>query len=169
MRRSAVALSAALTVLAFTKTWAQSAAISRTTLSIAAGASFFDLSGTGAAPMVAVRGGLPLGSLFALDGGVVAAWPAQQFKAFNTLLIPEVGMELHLPTRVAPYLGADVGRAMNFRRGLADAHDISYSAALGTRVWITERRGLVGEFRLRGLGQRFTGSEAEFTLGMVWR
>ena len=169
MRWSAVSLSAALTVIAFATTPAQSTAASRASLSLGAGTALFDLSGTGWAPMVAMRGALPLGSFFAVDGGVVAAWPAQQFMSFNTLLVPEVGMEFHLPTRVAAYLGADVGRALNFRRDLADAQDISYSGAFGTRFWMTERRGLVAEFRLRGIGQRFTGAEAEYTLGMVWR
>jgi hypothetical protein len=169
MRRLATAVSAVLTVCSFTPISAQSLAGSGSSLSLGAGASFFDHSGAGAAPMVAIRGDLPLGRFFALDGGFVAAWPVEQFKALNTMLIPEVGAELHLPTRVAPYVATDVGRALAFRRSLADGNDMSYSAALGTRVWITGRRGLVAEYRLRGIGERFAGSESEFTLGMVWR
>jgi len=169
MRRLAVAVSVALTLCATTTSSAQSTTGSRSSLSLAAGASFFDLYGTGVAPMAAVRSDLPLGSLFALDGGFVAAWPVEQFKSLHTMLIPEVGMELHLPARVAPYLAADIGRAFAFRRSLLDGSDISYSAGLGTRVWMSERRGLVAEYRLRGMGQRFTGAEGELTLGMVWR
>ncbi|PYP63430.1 MAG: hypothetical protein DMD26_14575 [Gemmatimonadetes bacterium] len=48
-------------------------------------------------------------------------------------------------------------------------NDVSYSAALGARVWLREHTGMRAEFRLRGVGEGFTGSAAEVTLGVAWR
>lgn len=47
--------------------------------------------------------------------------------------------------------------------------DPTFSVSAGTDVSLTERVGLIGELRLRGIERRFTGSTAEGSLGMAWR
>lgn len=60
---------------------------------------------------------------------------------------------------------------MDFRQEIhgGTETDITFSAAGGLRAWITERLGARAELRLRGVGRRFTGSAAEWTLGAAWR
>jgi hypothetical protein len=43
------------------------------------------------------------------------------------------------------------------------------SAATGVRTWRSDNFGLRGELRVRGIGRGFSGSAAEWTLGMAWR
>jgi hypothetical protein len=63
---------------------AQSLATSSPAISVSAGASQFDLSGTGTAPMVAIRADFPLGRFVLIEGGVGLASPDQQFGARTT-------------------------------------------------------------------------------------
>ena len=171
MHRLTVTLSTAFIILASANASAQSALASRPSVSLSAGAFFFDLSGTGVAPMAVVRGDLPLNRFIAFDGGLIGALPTQDFLERTTLLAPEIGMQLQVPRRFAPYLSADIGRIFAIRGSSLGGtrNDVSYSAALGTRVWLREHTGVRAEFRLRGVGEGFTGSAAEVTLGVAWR
>ena len=121
--------------------------------------------------MAVVRGDLPLNRFIAFDGGLIGALPTQDFLERTTLLAPEIGMQLQVPRRFAPYLSADIGRIFAIRGSSLGGtrNDVSYSAALGTRVWLREHTGVRAEFRLRGVGEGFTGSAAEVTLGVAWR
>src|SRR5205085_9267955 len=165
MNRLTVTLSTAFIILASVNASAQSALASRPTVSLSAGAFFFDLSGTGVAPMAVVRGDLPLNRFIAFDGGLIGALPTQDFLERTTLLAPEIGMQLQVPRRFAPYLSADIGRIFAIRGSSLGGtrNDVSYSAALGARVWLREHTGMRAEFRLRGVGEGFTGSAAEVT------
>jgi hypothetical protein len=167
MKRVAMSLSMAFASFAVATASAQSST-PHASRSLAAGLSFFDLYGTGVAPMAAARLDIPINRFFAFDGGVIGALPAEQFGMKSALLVPELGFQLQLPTRISPYIGADVGSAIPFRK-YGISHELSVSTALGTRAWLNERTGVLAEFRLRGMGQRFTGSAGELTLGMAWR
>ena len=101
----------------------------------------------------------------------VAARPEQQFGATSTLVIPEIGVQLQLPRRLAPYLGVGVGSALDFR-GRANGgtrRDLTTSGAVGVRGWLSDRLALRGELRVRGVGTGFEGSAAEWTAGASWR
>ena len=109
-----------------------------------------------------------------MEGGVTAARPDQQFGARTTFLAPEAQLQRQLPVaggRVAPYLGAGAGAALDLRRGRfgGTRADLTVSGAGGLRAWLSEQVGLRAELRVRGMGRRFTGSAAEWTLGASWR
>src|SRR2546430_15050894 len=100
------------------------------------GAFFCDLSGTGVVPMAVDRGELPLNRFIAFDGGLIGALPTQDFLERTTLLAPEIGMQLQVPRRFAPYLSADIGRIFGIRGSSLGGtrKDSSQSAALRARV-----------------------------------
>lgn len=150
---------------------AQAVAPSRA-FSISAGASQFDLSGTGTAPMGAIRADLPLASFLLVEAGVGVARPEQQFGERTTLVIPEAQVQFQLPIGpVLPYVGVGGGLAMDFRPDDAGGTqtEVTGSAAGGLRWWITPRAGARAELRVRGIGDNFSGSTAEWTAGLMWR
>jgi hypothetical protein len=150
---------------------AQAGASTRPSIAVGAGVSQFDLSGTGTAPVFTARVDYPLGRVLLAEGGVAVARPDQQFGDTTTFVVPEVGVQIQLPRRVAPYLGVGVGAALDFRRERdgGTVSDPTFSGAAGVRAWLTERVGLRGELRVRGIGTRFTGSAAEWTGGAALR
>jgi hypothetical protein len=144
----------------------------RSAISLSYGLFQYDLSGTGDARILAVRAERPLATFALLEGGVAFARPAQQFGDTTTYVITEAQLQGQWPLgRVAPYLGGGIGLAMDFRQEIHGGMqtDVTLSAAGGLRAWITERLGARAELRLRGVGWRFTGSAAEWTLGAAWR
>jgi hypothetical protein len=143
----------------------------RPALSVSAGVSQFDLSGTGSSAMAAVRLERALMRALVLEGGVSVARPAQQFGATTTLVIPEVALQLQLPRLVAPYLGLGFGDAMDFRPESVGGlrHNATVSVAGGVRLWLGDRMGLRGELRVRGIGSTLGGSTAEWTGGAALR
>src|SRR5437868_11543291 len=114
MHRLTVTLSTAFIILASANASAQSSVASRPSVSRSAGAFFFDLSGTGVAPMAVARGDLPLNRFIAFDGGLIGALPTQDFLERTTVLAPEIGMQLQVPRRFAPYLSADMVESLPF-------------------------------------------------------
>ena len=163
---------AALVVLVATApAAAQSRSVMSGAVSLSAGVSQFDLAGTGNAPVVALRGELPLLPALLVEGGVAVARPNQQFAGRSTLVIPEVGMQVQYPARVAPYVGVGVGSAIDWRRSADGGIEsgVTASGAAGVRAWATQRVGLRGELRVRGIGRGFPSSTAEWTLGAAMR
>jgi hypothetical protein len=167
MKKAAMTLSMVFASVAVATASAQSS-MRHGSRSLAAGVSFVDQRGIGFSPMVAARGDIAINRFFAFDGGVIGALPGDQFGRKSPMLVPELGLRLQLPTRIAPYIGADIGSALTISR-YGIPHELSFSTAVGTRAWLTERTGVLGEFRIRGIGDRVTGSIGEFTLGMAWR
>ena len=157
MHRLTVTLSTAFIILASANASAQSALASRPSVSLSAGAFFFDLSGTGVAPMAVVRGDLPLNRFIAFDGGLIGALPTQDFLERTTLLAPEIGMQLQVPRRFAPYLSADIGRIFAIRGSSLGGtrNDVSYSAALGARC--DQRATVRRRHRPHGRSRRHLG------------
>lgn len=145
--------------------------VPRPALSLSVGVSQFDLSGTGTTAIVAARGELPLVRVLLLEGGVAIARPEQQFGVRTTLVMPEVQLQLQVPRRVAPYLGAGGGLVTDFR---GEGHGgritrVTLSGAGGVRVALTRQFGARAELRVRGIGLGFGGSTADWTLGGAWR
>jgi hypothetical protein len=132
----------------------------------------YDLSGTGLAPMLALRGTTPVSSVITLEAGVLAARPRQQFGETTTFLAPELQAQLALPfTSILPYMGLGLGGALGFRSSAAGGrtNEISLSGSLGIRGQVWDRYGLQAEFRGRGIGLDFAGSSAEYTVGVTRR
>lgn len=150
-----------------------------TSLAVAAGAFSFDLSGTGTAPLVAVRVDHALHPRLRAEGGVVLARPEQQFGRTTTFLGPEVQLQWVPfrigwgagPWKVEPYLGVGGGWTWDLRpAGLDDRSEVSFSGAVGTRIPVGDgrRSGLEAELRVRYMGTGFNGSSGDFTLGWYW-
>ncbi len=143
----------------------------RPALSLSAGVSQFDLSGTGTTGVLAVRGEYPIVPALLIEGGVTFARPDQQFGVDGTLVMPELQFQLQLPRRMAPFIGLGTGFSHDgaVARFGGDANDITFSGAAGLRAALTRALGLRMELRVRYFGTGFTGSTADWTLGAAWR
>ena len=128
----------------------------------------YDLSGTGTTPGLAARITRDVTPNVALEVRGLYARPDQQF-GLSSLFIPEAQLQYRWNVgRVSPYVGGGIGLAI-VRSAVHDETDPALSAAAGARVRLTERVGLLGEMRLRGIEWGFTGSVAEWSAGLSWR
>lgn len=140
-------------------------------VSAALGLFQFDIVGDGVTPMIALRGGMPIGAVLFLEGNLTAARPGQTFGT-STILIPEAQLQIHLPFggSFVPYLGLGAGLALDLRPGGADnGTDLTISGGLGIRWWLTEQIGVVSEFRARGMGTDFGATSADYTIGLSYQ
>lgn len=118
----------------------------------------------GLAPMIALRAGTPVSSVLLLEGSVLAARPDDP--AMSTAIIPEAQVQLSLPfTAVNPYMGMGLGVSVLDTSAGTNA-DLTISGALGVKVWLSDRWGMMAEFRGRGLGIDFENTSAEYTVGV---
>jgi hypothetical protein len=141
-------------------------------VSVSIGLFQYDLSGTGLAPMVAVRGTRPLSTVLVLEAGLTGTRPDLQAGETSTFLAPEAQVQLTLPfSAFVPYMGLGVGAALDLRSSAIGGSqtDFTISGALGLRTWVSDQLGLQFEFRGRGIGVDFAGSSAEYTAGLAWR
>jgi len=176
---SRVVLSLLFAILISSASAAQAQERSWGDLSVSTGRLDFDLNGTGKAYGVAVRSKRHLTSHLSLEvGGMFARYcgdqtlgkcDAIQIRGTTTLFMPEAQLQYRWNLgRVSPYVGGGVGVA---RRGLLDRSlwDPTFSAAVGTAVFVTDRVGITGDFRLRGHNRDFSGTTSEITAGLVVR
>jgi len=151
-----------------TPTFAQSAEPA-TSLLAGAGAVNFDLSGTGTTPAFSVRVSQPLGANLVVEGSLLVAKPEQQF-GDSTLIVTEAQLQYHWRLdRFSPYVGAGIGAARVSSDFANTDWDPTISFAGGSRVHLTERIGLFGEFRLRGVEWDFVGTTTDVIGGIVVR
>ena len=141
----------------------------------------FDLNGTGHTYGVAVRAkrhfsphlALEVGSVFARYCGYESesgdeCFPSKQ-EGTTSLFMPEAQLQYRWNTgRVSPYVGGGMGLSRRGGRNFS-RWDPTFSAAVGAAVYVTDRLGITGEFRLRGHETRFTGTTSETSAGLVWR
>jgi hypothetical protein len=128
----------------------------------------YDLSGTGTTAGFAGRVTRDLTPHVAIEARGLFARPEQQFGT-SSLFIPEAQVQYRWNIgRVSPYVGGGIGMAI-VRSTFRDDIDPTLSAGGGARVKLTERVGLLGEMRLRGIEWGFVGSVAEWTVGLSWR
>ena len=128
----------------------------------------FDLSGTGQATGVAVRMTREMTRHLVLEARGLFTQPTQQFDS-STVVIPEG--QLHYrwhKARWTPFAGAGLGAAA-VRSDVGTDWDATVAFSGGTGFRLTDRVGMLGEMRVRGVGWRFTGSLAEWTVGLAWR
>jgi len=140
-----------------------------TAIGVAFGASQYDLSGTGTVPHLAMRVTRPLASILLFEAGVGLMRYRTSGRDRASMVFPEAQLQLQAPLgRVAPYLGLGGGIAIG---AISDAADVgpTASGAVGLRMGVTPAMALGAELRVRGTGSEFTGSTAEWTLGVAWR
>jgi hypothetical protein len=140
-------------------------------LTLAAGVSEFDLSGTGDAFTAAARLDGEIRPALLWEGSLGFTFVAQQFGDTTTFVVSEAQVQLQWPARLAPYIGVGAGLALDFRdeEDGGTQTDPTFSGAVGARFDLTEALGLRAELRLRGVGDSFQGSTAELTAGVGWR
>jgi hypothetical protein len=144
------------------------AQLPRPHVSLMGGVAQFDLSGTGTARFGAVRVDLPV--FFAIAEGSLGVFRPKEDPGRRTYMIPEVQLQWQfLPFVVKPYLGAGVGYFRATSGPSPHPSDVTLSASGGVRVAAPLiPLGVRGELRVRGIGSRFTGSTAEWTIGVTW-
>ena len=133
---------------------------------LVAGASQFDLSGTGTTGVFGARVETELRRWLVAEGALVFFRPMEQFGGRLRYTITEAQLQLQLPGRVfRPYLG--VGGGYVFAQG----NDMrgTGSVAAGVRVALRPSLDLRSELRVRGIGSSFSGSTAEWTIGLGYR
>ncbi len=170
MRLIRLAFAATLTVLAAVSAAAQDALPRHVTTSV--GLFQYQLTRSGYAPMVAVRGSIPTSSVLLFEGGLVASRPQQQVGGGTVFLAPEGQLQLVLPfERILPYMGLGAGAVFDFRSSEMGGMDANFtvSASIGVRAWLLRRGGFQVEYRGRGIGYDFDGTSSEYTAGMIWR
>jgi hypothetical protein len=146
-------------------------------VSFAVGASQFDASGTGTAPIAAIRAATPLIGQWML-GEVSLSYASldEQFSTTNTRVgVGEGQLQAQLPaTRVRPYLGLGGGWLHYFNNAAGrSAATPTVSGSAGLRMPVASALMLRGELRLRswkgGGSSGFVNSAAEFTAGIGYR
>lgn len=148
-------------------------------ISAVVGAMQFDASGTGTAPVIALRAAVPLvGSWFLGEANLSYASLDEQFSAVGTRIgVAEGQMQFQLPlARIRPYLGVGAGWLHYFNNAAGRASTSpTYSAAAGLRVGLSSRIAARAELRLRGwdyhsyqTGSGFGSSGAEWTGGLAY-
>jgi hypothetical protein len=139
-------------------------------LTLIAGVSEFDLSGTGRGFIGGARIDTPLSPALILEGGV-AAMSAPQAGDTTVVVLPEALAQVQLPRRLAPYLGLGLGVAVDVRDEEFGGTQIdpTFIGAAGIRLDLTESAGLRVELRVRGHETGFVGTTADWTGGVSWR
>ena len=140
----------------------------------------FDLNGTGHTYGVAVRAKRHVTPHLALEvGGFLARYCGyksargeclpSKAEGTTSLFMPEAQLHYRWNVgRVAPYIGGGMGLSRRGGRNFS-GWDPTFSAAVGSAVYLTDRFGITGEFRLRGHETRFTGTTSEISTGVFWR
>jgi hypothetical protein len=128
----------------------------------------YDLSGVGNAPGVAVRATRDVSDSVVLEFRGLFAKPQQQFGA-STLVVPEAQLQYrwHV-SRLTPFVGVGGGAAL-VKSSFHSEWDPTLAFSAGTGVRLSEQLGLLGEVRLRGVEWRFTGTIAEWAVGLAYR
>jgi hypothetical protein len=146
-------------------------------ISLAVGASQFDASGTGTAPLAAVRAAAPLVGQWML-GEISLSYASldEQFSTSDTRVgVGEGQLQAQVPAvRVRPYVGLGGGwlHYFNNAAGRSSATP-TVSGSVGLRIPVASALLLRGELRLRswkgGGSSGFVNSAAEFTGGIGYR
>ena len=139
---------------------------------VGGGVSQYDLSGTGTAGLFAVRVDWAVIRPFILTEIGASVARVTQSGDESWLMVPEAQIQGQLTRgNFRPYLGVGLGVSIDARSenfGGVDTEP-TLSAAAGFRLWFKRRVGARAELRVRGIGERFQGSTAEWSGGITWR
>lgn len=132
-------------------------------VTVAGGASGYDLSGTGTSWVASVRVDGALVPTLRWQAGVAAFRYEAQSDKQVTLILPEAGVEWHPPLGLLPlYLGAGAG--YDFESGGFE-DEFTLHAALGLEMGVAPGVALRPELRVRAVDP-WVGTMADFTLGV---
>lgn len=138
-------------------------AVAGQSVTLAAGASTYDLSGTGTSWVASARVDGDLAPTLRWQAGVGLFRYESQSDRQVTLVMPEAGVEWHPPLGVVPlYLGAGAGFAA---QSAGQEDDPTLYAALGLDVPVAPSATLRPELRLRAVDP-WVGVLADFSLGV---
>lgn len=161
----------------------------RAAVGVVGGAAQFDLSGTGTTAFGGLRADYQLARFLIAEGAVGVLRPAEQYRQRFTYVIPEAQLQVQLPVgRVRPYLGVGGGALIAANRPAVYRNvtppsestpgseevirygskvNATLSGAVGSRFNVSPRLDLRGELRVRGVGAKFGGALAEWTVGLA--
>ena len=102
------------------------------------------------------------------EGSVAAFRPSEQNGVHRTYIIPEAQLQFQVvPIIVRPYLGVGAGWFRAVSGAEPRSNDLTLSASVGIRAGLPVLPfGVRAELRVRGIGSGFSGSAAEWTLGI---
>ncbi|MGH7573060.1 MAG: hypothetical protein ACREMK_14650 [Gemmatimonadota bacterium] len=136
-------------------------------LVVLAGASQYDLSGTGWGAFLAGRASFPWIGPVVLEPGIEVFSYESQFVDRHSLLMPGVQLQLaRREGRVRPYGGIGGGVMIDFSESGTHG-DWTLSASTGTRFALSQGMDLIGELRLRSLAP-WKGTMADLGVGLGW-
>jgi hypothetical protein len=140
-------------------------------VTLIAGGTQWDLSGTGDSFTMGARADVALNRIVLFEGGFSWFAADQQFGDTTTVFLPEVQGQVEYPARLAPYVGLGVGLAVDFRDELdgGTQTDPTFVGALGVRFDVNDALGLRAELRVRGHEPDFAGTTADWVGGVSWR
>jgi hypothetical protein len=171
--RCSLALSIAMALFSVTGASvlsAQAAPLSGAGVALMGGAAQYDLSGTGTTGVVSLRIDDMPKRWLVTELALGLLHPPMQSGARETLLIPEGQLQVQLPfSYVMPYLGLGGGAVFAHGDGRSET-TATASVATGLRIVLPNAPvTLQAELRVRGIGESFSGSTAEWTGGLRWR
>ena len=136
-------------------------------VSVVAGVSQWDLSGAGTSPITGLRVDTELRRWLVGEAALGLFRPDEQFSQNNTYIIPEVMVQLQIPTRVfRPYIGVGTGTFSGGGRG----NSLTVAGATGFRISVPNTRvDVKAELRARAIEQSLSASAAEWTFGGGYR
>jgi hypothetical protein len=135
-------------------------------VTLMAGVSVFDRSGTGTTGIYSLRADLPIYPAVLVEGGLSYARRGEE-SGIGDVFIP--GIQAHLQAtsgQFSPYIGLGAGVTVETAEG-GDEDDISFSPSFsaGIRSALSEGAGIRFEGRLNGVGADFGGLYSELTGG----
>ncbi|MEQ9398798.1 MAG: hypothetical protein RJQ04_06475 [Longimicrobiales bacterium] len=138
-------------------------AVAAQSVTLAAGASSYDLAGTGTSWVASARVDGALAPTLRWQAGVGLFRYGSQADRKVTLIMPEAGVEWHPPLPMVPlYLGAGVGYAA---QSAGQEDDPTLYAALGLDARVAPMISLRPELRVRAVDP-WVGTLADFSLGV---
>jgi hypothetical protein len=112
-------------------------------LALTAGASQYDVGGTGTAPIVALRWEVRLDRALILEPGI-----ARSRYGSTTRWFPEGTVQVQVPGRVQPFVGAGVG--VSFASNASGSYRrLTLLALAGLRIYVVDRWTVRAELRYR--------------------
>jgi opacity protein-like surface antigen len=137
-------------------------------VSLRGGARMYD---EGSKPMVAIRTEFPLpGPLLLEFAGSVADPQDDAARSAASLLEAQLQVEVPLGAVVTPYLGAGVGAAKTYTRGVEDDEgEVLYSLGVGARIAFSEQLGLVVDARMRDFGNADEDDHTDVSVGLRYQ
>ena len=128
------------------------------------GASSYDLSGTGTAPVIGIEIDVRLTSFLVVEPGLRFFRHNTRANRHDSYLFPEITIQLQVPTNLlSPYLGAGAGMSAILEG--RNRTDLTLHVAVGVHVQLASKWSVRPEARLRSVNP-WGGNTFDLTLGI---